>query len=122
MKDKKTKPKKKNSSDKESKERLQKNILDTTGILAEIEFHFLKDDLDRNHSFDLAIPEHMVAIEIEGGSWSNGRHTRGSGFIKDMWKYNEATRRGWKLVRLTPQQIDDSYITNLIESLIWKET
>jgi hypothetical protein len=39
-------------------------------------------------------------IEIEGAVWTNGRHTRGSGFVKDMEKYNTATAMGFKLIRI----------------------
>lgn len=46
-----------------------------------------------------------VALEVEGGVWTRGRHTRGKGFIADMAKYNEAAIRGWKVIRVTPQQL-----------------
>lgn len=47
----------------------------------------------------------MIAIEVEGGAWKNGRHTRGEGFIADMEKYNEITIHGFKLLRFTPDQL-----------------
>lgn len=56
----------------------------------------------RKWKFDYAILEHKIAIEIEGSVWTNGRHTRGSGFVKDMEKYNTATAMGWKLIRIVP--------------------
>jgi len=46
-----------------------------------------------------------VAIEIEGGAFTQGRHTRGTGFIKDMEKYNHAVLLGWRVLRFTPQQV-----------------
>lgn len=46
-----------------------------------------------------------VALEVEGGVWTRGRHTRGGGFLKDAEKYNEAAIRGWKVLRVTPQQL-----------------
>ena len=46
-----------------------------------------------------------VALEVEGGAWTRGRHTRGPGFIRDMAKYNEAVVRGWALLRVTPRQL-----------------
>lgn len=49
--------------------------------------------------------EPMVALEVEGGAYSRGRHTRGNGFIADMEKYNEAAVRGWKVLRVTPSQL-----------------
>jgi hypothetical protein len=45
-----------------------------------------------------------VALEIEGGVWTNGRHTRGKGFIKDMEKYNAAQALGIYVVRCIPSE------------------
>ena len=57
-------------------------------------------DPTRRWRFDYCILDKMIAIEIEGGIYSNGRHTRGSGFEKDMEKYNTATSQGWRLIRV----------------------
>lgn len=78
-----------------------------TGIIAIKEFKFHDT---RNWRFDYCIPYHdgkpvKVAIEVEGGAWTNGRHTRGSGFIKDMDKYNNAALLGYKLLRVTPDKL-----------------
>ncbi len=69
-------------------------------VVTELKFH-----PTRKWRFDYAIPSHKIAIEVEGGVWSNGRHTRGSGFLKDMEKYNAATLMGWRLFRVTPQTL-----------------
>lgn len=53
----------------------------------------------RRWKFDFAFPDRMVAVECEGGVWSNGRHTRGSGFIEDCEKYNNAAALGWFVFR-----------------------
>ena len=58
----------------------------------------------RRWRFDFAIPELKLAIEIEGGSWTQGRHTRGKGYQGDIEKYNTAQLMGWKILRYTPQQ------------------
>lgn len=58
----------------------------------------------RRWRFDFAIPSRKIAIEIEGGVWTNGRHTRGKGYIGDMEKYNFAALLGWRILRFTPQQ------------------
>ena len=55
----------------------------------------------RKWRFDMALIKEKVAIEVEGAVWVQGRHTRGSGFVKDMEKYNEATFHGWKVLRFT---------------------
>ena len=63
-------------------------------IVTEHRFHPV-----RRWRFDLAIPSHRIAIEVEGGIWTRGRHTRGSGYLADLEKYNEATALGWAVLR-----------------------
>jgi very-short-patch-repair endonuclease len=62
------------------------------------EYKFLHD---RRFKFDIAIPEHKIAIEFEGGIFKQGRHTRGAGYSSDAKKYNLAVMHGWKLLRYT---------------------
>jgi hypothetical protein len=50
---------------------------------------------------DFAWPERFLLVEIEGGVYSRGRHTRGKGFETDMTKYNAATMAGYKLLRFS---------------------
>lgn len=61
---------------------------------------------DRKWRIDYAYPDKKLAIEIEGGVWTKGRHTRGSGFIRDMEKYNALAEAGWRLLRYMPNKID----------------
>jgi len=60
----------------------------------------------RRWRFDLAWVEQKVALEIEGGVWNYGRHVRASGFVKDVYKYNEAAIMGWKVIRATTDMVD----------------
>ncbi len=59
--------------------------------------------MGRKWRFDFAIGR--VAIEIEGGAFTQGRHTRGAGFVKDLEKYNFAALDDWRVLRFTPQQV-----------------
>lgn len=47
----------------------------------------------------------VVAIEIEGGIWARGRHTRGAGYQADLEKYREATRMGFSVYRFSTQEV-----------------
>ena len=49
--------------------------------------------------------EQKIAVEIEGGVFTHGRHTRGKGFTEDLLKYNEAVLMGWRVLRYTTAQI-----------------
>ena len=59
----------------------------------------------RKWRFDFAWPEPMVAVEIDGGGFVAGRHTRGKGFEMDAEKLNAATEKGWRVLRVTPDQV-----------------
>jgi very-short-patch-repair endonuclease len=59
----------------------------------------------RRWRLDMVWPAHMLAVEVEGGTWIGGRHTRGSGFEKDAEKYAEAMCMGWRVLRVTGSQI-----------------
>lgn len=82
-------------------------------VVREYKFHET-----RKWRFDYAIIDKKIAIEVEGGIWVNGRHIRGSGFEKDMEKYNEGTALGWRIIRVTPQELLTSKTTSLIQRLL----
>jgi very-short-patch-repair endonuclease len=75
-------------------------IAKINGFEREYRFHPI-----RKWRFDFAFPAQGLAVEIEGGVWTGGRHTSGAGFTKDMEKYNTAALRGWRLLRFTPRQV-----------------
>ena len=74
----------------------------------------------RRWRFDYANIEKKIAIEIEGGAWSGGRHTRGKGFIGDMEKYNMAVAECWAVLRFTPSQMKESKTYEFIKMVIEK--
>lgn len=59
----------------------------------------------RKWRFDFAWPTVRVALEVEGGVWTGGRHTRGAGFLRDMEKYNSAAIAGWRVLRCVPSEL-----------------
>lgn len=72
----------------------------------------------RRWRFDYAIPEHKIALEVEGGVWTGGRHIRGSGFLGDMEKYNAAATMGWRLLRCTPKTLHTMATLRLLKAAI----
>ena len=70
-------------------------------VVAEHKFHDT-----RKWRIDFAIVDQKIGIEIDGGVWSGGRHTRGNGFVEDMEKYNAAVTLGWVILRFTPQDLN----------------
>lgn len=59
----------------------------------------------RKWRFDFAHLPSRVAVEIEGGTWMSGGHSRGKGYQEDCEKYNEAVRLNWRVFRLTGKMI-----------------
>lgn len=72
----------------------------------------------RKWRFDYAIPKHKIALEVEGGVWTGGRHTSSTGFLKDMEKYNTATSMGWRVFRTTPNDLYKSKTLNMLKNAI----
>ena len=79
----------------------------------EYKFHEL-----RRWRFDFVWVGLKLAVECEGGTWSGGRHTRGSGFADDCEKYNQAVLDGWRVLRFTSEQIYQGEALNTIEKAI----
>ena len=73
---------------------------------------------DRKWRADFLITGSKILIEVEGGIWSGGRHTRGKGFIADMEKYNAAAVMGFKVLRFDTQQVKSGLAIKQIEILV----
>lgn len=58
-----------------------------------------------------------LAVEIEGGVFSRGRHVRPTGFLKDCEKYNTMAAMGIRLIRLTPQQVKAGELQKWLEMM-----
>jgi very-short-patch-repair endonuclease len=69
----------------------------------------------RRWRFDYAWPAHRLALEIEGGTWTGGRHVRGSGYEADCEKYSEAALRGWRVLRVTTAMLRDGRALAMLE-------
>src|SRR5690606_38285314 len=62
------------------------------GLEQEFEFH-----PKRKWRADFRLIDKKILVEVEGGIWSGGRHTRGKGYLGDMEKYNAATMMGFQV-------------------------
>jgi hypothetical protein len=70
--------------------------------------------LGRRWRFDWAWAAQQIALEVEGGSHTNGRHTRHAGFVGDMQKYNCAQLEGWIVLRVIPADLESTTTFDLI--------
>lgn len=78
-------------------------------------------DSVRRFRFDWAWPDRKVALEVDGGVWTRGRHTRGAGFIRDQHKMNLAASQGWKVFRCTPDTLHVSYLLDMLKAALEPE-
>lgn len=92
--------------------------LAANGPPLEREYRF---DPDRKWRFDFAHVASKHAIELEGGIWGNGAHSRGVGYTKDCEKYNAATLAGWRVLRFTGDMITTKSIGQLAALLLTLE-
>ena len=67
---------------------------------------------------DLLIVGKKILVEVEGGVWSNGRHTRGKGYIGDMEKYNAAVVMGYQVLRFSTEQVKSGLAVQQIEMMV----
>ena len=61
----------------------------------------------RRFRFDFAHIQSKTAIECQGAVWSGGRHSRGSGLVKEYEKMNLAASLGWKIFYLSTETINN---------------
>lgn len=69
----------------------------------------------RKWRFDFVHQRSKVAIEIEGGTWARGAHSRGRGYAEDCEKYNAATLLGWHVFRLTGDMLTLEHLRPIME-------
>lgn len=89
--------------------------LTASKIAHETEYRFHPE---RRWKFDFAFPGKKFAVEIEGGHWSGGRHTRGSGFEADIEKYEAAMMLGWTVYRCTTGMVMSGRALSVTETML----
>lgn len=79
--------------------------------MPEAEFAFAKH-LGRRFRADFCWPPERVILEVEGGTWVQGRHSRGEA---DHEKYNLAASLGYLVFRTVPKKAGDLALFRLIK-------
>ena len=75
-----------------------------------------KFDPTRRWRADFFIEPNLL-IEVEGGTWSGGRHTSGVGYRNDCAKYNAAVLGGFKVLRFTADMVRDGALSTIEQAL-----
>lgn len=79
----------------------------------------------RDFRFDFCFKEEKLLIEVDGGIYSGGRHTRGAGFEDDCTKINQAVLMGYRVLRFGPTAIKSGVALQCIEAALktkWTQT
>lgn len=71
-------------------------------LTPEREFHFMDG---RKWRADFAFVDEKILVEIEGGVFTRGGHTRGAAYTKNCQKYNHAALLGYRILRFTTDQV-----------------
>lgn len=87
-------------------------MIESAGLPAPVLEHQFTPE--RKFRFDMCWPARMVALEIDGGTWTGGRHVSGLGYERDCVKINLATAQGWRVFRVTTRQAENSYAIELL--------
>lgn len=72
----------------------------------------------RRWRFDYAWPERRLALEVQGGLFIQGRHSRGPALLKEHEKLNAAARLGWRVLFTTPTDVRNGKALQLVESVL----
>jgi len=89
--------------------------LKTLKIEFEQEFEFHPK---RKWRADFHLVGKKILVEVEGGIWTGGRHTRGKGYLGDLEKYNAATMMGFQVIRFSTDQVKSGHAIQQIEKMV----
>ena len=92
--------------------RLLWRSLGAVDLVPEFRFH-----THRLWRLDFADPFTKLAIELDGGVWSDGRHLRGRGFLEDCEKFNAAALAGWRVFRLGTGMVTAVHVRPIVEAV-----
>jgi hypothetical protein len=94
--------------------------------IAEFKFH-----PTRKWRFDFAWPSQSnnpsiqqsdsgggVALEVQGGLWTRGRHTRGAALLNEHEKLNAAAVMGWRILYCTPKELGTLKLAKTIKAAL----
>lgn len=73
----------------------------------------------RKFRADFAFPEQMLLIEVDGGLYIQGGHSRGAARESDLERDALAMLAGWRTLRVSPRHVKDgraiAWIAELLE-------
>jgi very-short-patch-repair endonuclease len=99
--------------------------LEQAGIPFEREYRFhprrrWRADFAIVGSPELPLPAYisLLLVEIDGGAFIGGRHSRGQGVANDAEKQSAAAILGYRVIRATPAQVADGSCLSWIQQAL----
>ena len=75
----------------------------------------------RRFRFDFAWRKERLLVEINGGTYSKGAHSTGTGINRDYEKGNLAVLNGWRVLSFDTKQVKSGAALEVVEKLIGGE-
>ena len=72
----------------------------------------------RRWRFDLCWVPQRVALEVQGGIFVRGRHSRGAALLKEWEKLNTAAGMGWRLLYCQPRDLCAKETANYVRNAL----
>lgn len=82
--------------------------------------HAFAECIGRGWKWDIAFPERMVAIEVDGGIWCEGAHGHPTTIMRNMEKRNWAARLGWRVLSFSTKEAKNGQALNFTEAVLLK--
>jgi very-short-patch-repair endonuclease len=73
---------------------------------------------DRKFRWDFAWLDRKLTVEIQGGIWSGGAHSRGGGIQRDYEKNNLAVLAGWRCLYFTTADVKSGLALSVLERIL----
>jgi hypothetical protein len=71
----------------------------------------------RRFRLDYAWPDHRIGLEVQGGIWTRGKHSRGAGQKIDMEKNNLGILNGWRVFQCVPGRETQTIVDFIIPAI-----
>ena len=72
----------------------------------------------RKWRLDIAWPDHKLAVEVQGGIFIQGRHSRGAAMLKEWEKLNALVVMRWRVMYCQPKDVCTiEFVTRLIDAI-----
>jgi len=72
----------------------------------------------RRYRWDFAWPAEMLLLEVQGGVWTKGGHSTGTGITRDAEKANLATLAGFRCLAVTKDHINSGQALKWVQEAL----